>query len=107
LDLEGTKTRHLSLHEAQALASFSSCDENTFIVRYYNAWIEDERLYLVVTSNVLYMSSPHFSRWNIAITLSNFLNKTPAIISQNLKSDIFSEILLKVSNPYTSEMLSI
>ena len=46
--MKGSKTRHLSLHEAQALASFSSWDENSFIVRYYNAWIEDERLYLVV-----------------------------------------------------------
>ena len=44
----GTRTKHLSLHEAQALASFSSFDENSYIVRYFNAWIEDERLYLVV-----------------------------------------------------------
>lgn len=46
---EGTKTKHLSLHEAQALAAFSACDESSYIVRYYNAWIEDERLYLVVS----------------------------------------------------------
>jgi hypothetical protein len=37
-----------ALNEAQALASLSVLDENPFIVRYYSAWIEDDRLYLVV-----------------------------------------------------------
>lgn len=53
--IKGSKTRHLSLHEAQALAAFSSCDENSYIVRYYNAWIEDERLYLVVIISILFL----------------------------------------------------
>ena len=37
-----------AVNEAQALASLSALDENPFVVRYYNAWSEDDRLYLVV-----------------------------------------------------------
>lgn len=37
-----------ALNEAQALASLSALDDNPFVVRYYNAWIEDDKLYLAV-----------------------------------------------------------
>mmetsp|Transcript_64523 Transcript_64523/g.74101 ORF Transcript_64523/g.74101 Transcript_64523/m.74101 type:complete len:577 (-) Transcript_64523:1673-3403(-) len=36
------------LHEAFALAALSVYDENPYIVRYYTAWIEDDRLYMVM-----------------------------------------------------------
>lgn len=37
-----------AVNEVQALASLSALDENPFIVRYYNVWVEDDLLYLVV-----------------------------------------------------------
>lgn len=38
-----------AINEVQALASLSSIDDNIpYIVRYYNVWIEDETLYIVV-----------------------------------------------------------
>ena len=37
-----------ALNEAHALASLSALDDNPFVVRYYNAWIEDDKLYLAV-----------------------------------------------------------
>ncbi len=37
-----------ALNEVQALASLSAMDENPFIVRYYNVWMEEDMVYLVV-----------------------------------------------------------
>jgi len=45
---KGTGNLHQALNEAQALASLCALDENPFIVRYYSAWIEDDRLYLAM-----------------------------------------------------------
>jgi len=47
LKIENSQNNHV-LHEAHALAALSALDENPYIVRYYNAWIEDEKLYLVM-----------------------------------------------------------
>ena len=38
-----------ALNEVQALASLSALDENPFIVRYFNVWMEEDLLYLVVS----------------------------------------------------------
>lgn len=43
----GSESKKALLNEAQALALFSK-EENPTIVRYYNTWIEDDRLYIVV-----------------------------------------------------------
>lgn len=52
------------LKEAQALASLSALDENPFIVRYYNTWVEDGKLYLVVI--IVKNTKTYFCvRWNI------------------------------------------
>jgi serine/threonine protein kinase len=48
IKLRGENNEGQALNEAQALASLSASDENPFIVRYYNAWIEDDKLYLAV-----------------------------------------------------------
>lgn len=40
--------RAYGLNEIQALASLTAIEENTNVVRYYNSWIEDDKLYLVV-----------------------------------------------------------
>lgn len=37
-----------ALNEVQALASLSAMDENPSIVRYYNVWMEEDMVYLVV-----------------------------------------------------------
>jgi len=47
LKIENSQNNHV-LHEAHALAALSALDENPYIVRYYNAWIEDGKLYLVM-----------------------------------------------------------
>lgn len=36
------------LNEIQALASLNAIEENINVVRYYNSWVEDEKLYLVM-----------------------------------------------------------
>ena len=43
-------SKNISLNEAKALAAFSNHDDNPYIVRYYNAWIESDQLYLAVKS---------------------------------------------------------
>jgi len=45
---KGQNNLNQALNEAQALASLCALDENPFIVRYYSAWIEDDRLYLAM-----------------------------------------------------------
>ena len=44
-----------AVSEAQALASLNAFDDNPYIVRYFNAWIEDQRLYIVVSKMKIYM----------------------------------------------------
>ena len=50
--LDGTENNQ-ALKEAQALASLSALDDNPFVVRYYNAWIEDDKLYLAVEKSLI------------------------------------------------------
>lgn len=37
-----------AINEAMALASLNAVLESPYIVRFYNAWLEDNRLHLVV-----------------------------------------------------------
>lgn len=48
------KSQSLSLNEAKALAAFSNDDTNPYIVRYFNAWIESDKLYLAVKFKLFY-----------------------------------------------------
>ena len=43
------KYKTYGLNEIQALASLTAIEENTNVVRYYHSWVEDEKLYLVVS----------------------------------------------------------
>jgi len=45
------------LNEIQALASLTAIEENTNVVRYYHSWVEDEKLYLVVSLFFLVMKN--------------------------------------------------
>ena len=56
------KHRVAGLNEIQALASLTVIEEETNVVRYYNSWVEDEKLYLVV--HYLHKFSTKFFRWN-------------------------------------------
>jgi len=42
------KNKVYGLNETQALASLTAFEDNTNVVRYFNSWIEDDRLYLVM-----------------------------------------------------------
>eukprot|EP00826_Nyctotherus_ovalis_P018855 TRINITY_DN1571_c0_g1_i14.p1 TRINITY_DN1571_c0_g1~~TRINITY_DN1571_c0_g1_i14.p1 ORF type:complete len:381 (+),score=70.14 TRINITY_DN1571_c0_g1_i14:328-1470(+) len=38
-----------ALQEVFALSALSVCDDNPYIVKYFNGWVEDSKLYIVVT----------------------------------------------------------
>ena len=59
--------RVYGLNEIQALASLTAIEENTNVVRYYHSWVEDEKLYLVVS--ILTINLNEVFRWNIAQNL--------------------------------------
>ena len=49
--LVGVSYMNQAINEVQALASLSSMDDsNPNIVRYYNVWIENETIFIVVSS---------------------------------------------------------
>lgn len=54
--------RVYGLNEIQALASLTAIEENTNVVRYYHSWVEDEKLYLVVSCRLLTFLT--FIRWS-------------------------------------------
>jgi len=58
LFIKALNSKSLSLNEAKALAIFSNNDENPYIVRFFNAWIESEHLYLVV-KNLTILINPY------------------------------------------------
>lgn len=41
-----------ALQEVFALSALSVCDDNPYIVKYFNGWVEDSKLYIVVTQDV-------------------------------------------------------
>ena len=45
---KGVSEMSQALNEVQALASLSVMDDNPFIVRYYNVWMEEDNIYLAV-----------------------------------------------------------
>jgi len=44
----GDRGKQEALQEVFALSALSVCDDNPYIVKYFNGWIEDSKLYIVV-----------------------------------------------------------
>ncbi len=47
--LKGELGKQEALQEVYALSALSVCDDNPYIVKYFTGWIEDSKLYVVVT----------------------------------------------------------
>ena len=45
---KGERGKLEALQEVFALSALSVCDDNPYIVKYFNGWIEDSKLYIVV-----------------------------------------------------------
>jgi hypothetical protein len=45
---KGERGKFEALQEVFALSALSVCDDNPYIVKYFNGWIEDSKLYIVV-----------------------------------------------------------